>query len=540
MASKDWAIAASIALVIAAPWAAGLVFSGMAATMLTAGIIVGGSLLLNRALAPSIEDTDRSGVRVPPQTTQEEGIAVQVVYGRNRCHANIVGSFTVVPARDTVTRGKDVTRRIKGCFGEGPWAAEPDSSSIRINGRPITDFSGLTATWRLGTVNQTVLTGWSTHRQDYHVGQTVLYGSPVTWTLTRAGWDDIEVILEFPNGLIHYGTDGDTHHEEIQVRVEVGDAIADTWQTIVEKTIMGRIAQACYVSFLASETYTGGSAFTVTSTMQPRVRVTALTPDSTNSRHIRNMEVYAAQVHKNTAFRHPGFVVMGLSLVPDQAISGGVSELSCISTGKVVADGSGGFGVTTYASDVIRDILTQPVIEGSGTLADPWRVNYYAGTLPFTAPLPHENPTPEDIAFHEAGHAVAAVLLGMPPFSYTAVIPLDGVSSGGVVWLTDPTPATPIDAQVQMFLSGPAAQVLAMGYLEPVGARRDIHKAAKLLRQSRPDAGLEEISDLVGHLLMNAQEWLWEPSRWMYVCSVAKALLTQQRLTYQQVLDLAP
>lgn len=343
-----------------------------------AALIMGGSYLLNRALAPSIDKTDTSGVRWTPQTTQDEGIAIQQSYGINRCHANVVGSYTMVPSTDAITRGKDVTRRIKACFGEGPWAAEPDVSTVRINGRPITDFSGLTATWRLGRTNQTVLPGWSTHRQDYNIGQAVLYGSPVTWTLTRDGWDDLEVILELPNGIIHYGTDGETHSEPISIKIEVGDAVTDTWQTLVEKVIEGRVAQAAYVSFLASETYDGGTPFTLTSAMQPRVRVSSMYADSTNSRHIRDIELYAVQMTRNVGFTHPGFVVLGLSLVPDEAVSGGVTEISCISTGKVVEWFDGAFGVTRYHSEVDADILCQPVIEGDGGVT-PYSATYYRG-----------------------------------------------------------------------------------------------------------------------------------------------------------------
>jgi hypothetical protein len=343
--------------------------------------VAAGSYLLNRALAPSIKDRSAGGARWTPQTTENEGLALQECYGLNRCHANIVGSFTVVPSHGVVLPSVAVTRQVKACFGAGPWATEPDPASIRVNGRPITDYAGLTATWRLGTTAQAVLPGWSVHRQDYQISQALLYGSPVTWTLARAGWDDLAVILEFPSGLIAYGTDGGTDSVELDLRVEVGDAIADTWQTLINTRISGKSAQPAYISFLASGTYPGGTAFVLSSAMQPRLRVTRVSPESATTRVISKMEVYAAQVYKNVAFRHPGYVLLGLALVPDEAVSGGLTELSCLSTGKIVADGAGGYATTRYAADVIRDILTQPVVEGDGGTT-PYSCTYFRGLAP--------------------------------------------------------------------------------------------------------------------------------------------------------------
>lgn len=370
-----FAIAAAIAS--AAKW----VFtatSGWAVAAKTA-ILMAGSYFVNRALTPSIRSrTEPTSHPFGAQTTEEQGGPIQVVYGSTRAHANIVGHYLDLPAQSGVEKNSTIGRHILACFGEGPWAAEPEEATIRLNGRPMSDFPDLTCQWTLGRVDQAALTAWSAFRQDYWVGQSCLYNEAVTYTMTRTGFDEISVILHWPKGLIHYGTEGDIHHEELKVKVEFGDAIADTWQTVYEATIAGKTSQPAWKRIHASGSWTGGTAFHVTPAMQPRARVTLRTTVSTNSRHIRDVEFAAVQVTKNVGFTHPGMVLLDLGTVPNEVLSGGLTELSVETTGKVVADEEGAFAVSRTHADAVRDILTQPVIEGDGD-ADPWSASYYRG-----------------------------------------------------------------------------------------------------------------------------------------------------------------
>ncbi len=369
------------AIIAAIAYAAKWVFtatSGWAVAAKTA-IMVAGSYFLNRALTPSIRSrTEPTSHPFGAQTTEEQGGPIQVVYGSTRAYANIVGHYLDIPAQAGVEKNSTISRHILACFGEGPWAAEPDETTLRLNGRPSSDFPDISLEWKLGLVDQAALTAWSALKQDYWVGQTCITDEPVTYTMTRTGFDEMSVILHWPKGLIHYGTEGDTHHEELTVKVEFGDAIADTWQTVYEAEIAGKTSQPAWKRIHASGSWTGGSPFNVTPTMQPRARVTLLTSVSTNSRHIRDVEFAAVRAEKNVGFTHPGMVLLDIGTVPNEVLSGGVTELSIETTGKVVQDEEGDFAVSRYHADAIRDILTQPVIEGDGD-GDPWEVNYYRG-----------------------------------------------------------------------------------------------------------------------------------------------------------------
>jgi|GEM_PF-2903253 len=352
---------------------------------LTAAAWMGASYAINQLLAPSIKSAkSRSMYAFGSQTTEEQGGAVPVAYGTNRIEANIVGHFCELDQsyRGSAFSGTTVTRRILCCFGEGPIAADGlDEDSIRINGRPLSDMPEVSVVYNRGLVEQEALTGFDTFRQDYHIGQVCNYDEPVTFTLNRTGFDDLEIHLGFPKGLVHYESDGGTDTLSVGVKIEIGDAVEDTWHTLAERTIVGRAQRPLRIAFVASETYTGGSAFTVTAAMRPRVRVTRTTEAPTKQNRPSEMELTAVQVVRDIAFEHPGMVMMGLSSVPTEITSGGIQEISVVTTGKIVADGSGGFDVSRYHADAIRDILTQPVIEGDGD-ATPYSATYYRGVDP--------------------------------------------------------------------------------------------------------------------------------------------------------------
>ena len=349
------------------------------------GLLTAGSYLLNRALAPSIHsDNQGTQYQFGSQTTEDQGLPIQVSYGTNRVHANIVGHYISV---DTVkTRQKptgwdwgsfgwlyddyitktEVSRTILACFGEGPIAAI-DTATIRVNGRPLSDMPDVTVDSTRGLVDQSATTGWTTCPQDFPVGQKCLYNEPVTFTLARTGWTGLQVQLVFPQGLTVYDAkDGARKPTEVDVKIEVGDAIGDTWHTLMDDTINGMAGRSIRLAYDIAATYTGGSAYTLTAGQRPRVRVTRQTVDHTNSRYITAFELSVVQVERAIAFTHPGMVMMSLSTVPTEITAGGIQELSCETTGRIVANGAGGFAVSQYHADAVRDILTAPIITGNG------------------------------------------------------------------------------------------------------------------------------------------------------------------------------
>ena len=93
------------------------------------------------------------------------------------------------------------------------------------------------------------------------------------------------------------------------------------------------------------------------------------------------IEFAGVRLGRHVAYTHPGMVLLSLNDIPASVTQGGIHEISVLSTGKVVDDGSGSFGPSRYHADAIRDILTQPVIEGDGD-ATPYEANYYQGIDP--------------------------------------------------------------------------------------------------------------------------------------------------------------
>lgn len=382
------ALIAGIGSFLQAAWTA----SGVVGFAVRTAVLTGASYLLNRALAPSIHtpDTRVHGYSFGAQTSEDQGGAVPVTIGTRRVHAQIVAHYTSVTTLSigwhsmggaTAVRRTLSTRTVLCCFGEGPWPSAPADSTLRINGRPLSDFSSMTATWKLGTVDQTCLTGWTTFKQDYACGAACLYDEPVTMTVQRTGWSDAEVHLLWDQGAIYFHGDGDADSRTISIKIEVGDEVTDAWHTLMDTTVTIRALTPIRLKFLASGTYTGGSAYTITSGMRPRFRVTRQTADTSSSQARDSFTLACVQVHRSTGFTHPGMVLCSLSSVPDELTAGGITEISCETAGKVVSDGAGGWAVSQSHADAIREILTQPVVEGDGD-ATAYSAAYFRGVHP--------------------------------------------------------------------------------------------------------------------------------------------------------------
>jgi hypothetical protein len=134
-------------------------------------------------------------------------------------------------------------------------------------------------------------------------------------------------------------------------------------------------------------------------------------------------------------------------------------------------------------------------------------------------------PPDERTAYHEAGHAVVALLLGLSLESASArPLWLDGRFYGGVVRFRD-YPAD-VDSWCRMLLAGEAAEVLRFGGTTADSCGRDLDQARRWAvwkGESDPDAYLRQQAAEVRELLR-------QPVNWAAVRLLAKALMSQEVL----------
>jgi predicted phage tail protein len=221
---------ALIAVAVVAPYAAGFmmtgswaVASGFGGMMLTAGLTMAGSMLVNSMLpvqTANVEGAQDMGTSPTygidgAVNTSVEGVPVPVVYGTFRMAGNLIAAY-VENIGDT-----QILYALYNA-GEGPIAGVSD---VQLNDQPITNFSDVEVQTRLGTVDQAMIPWFNNTTNGHNVNRKLL----TDWTEYRTSDVVDKLRLDFvcPAGL--FGIDqesGNTHSSSVNVEAEyrkIGD-----------------------------------------------------------------------------------------------------------------------------------------------------------------------------------------------------------------------------------------------------------------------------------------------------------------------------
>jgi len=405
-------------LALAAPHlalAAGAVAGTTAYTVLTMSIITAGGLLLNTALASATTDKPHTESQVyswNPVTTQQAGGILPRMYGRTRRHPNVIACYTEevntavvkpdwlwdildvlfgrpAPATKTsITKSKHKLNILID-FGEGPIEGLV-ADSILINDRALSNYGDVAYEVTRGLLDQSALSKFVTTPIEYPLAIKVTdAGGAETYTTPDSDFDDLEIVVEAPRGLYHLDPDGSTDTHSVGVKVEVAVAGSGSWTTLVDAGLVGRSFYAIRQTYRASGTYEGGAPVTITQGTRYDIRVTKTTEDLDEQKFGDQVNIYAIREILSDAFSYPGRVVMQISALATDELSGDIN-VSAEFDGAIVSAYNTStqtwqLGFSNNNADVILDILLQPVISGDGD-GTPYAIEEYRG-LDSTDPI---------------------------------------------------------------------------------------------------------------------------------------------------------
>jgi hypothetical protein len=148
----------------------------------------------------------------------------------------------------------------------------------------------------------------------------------------------------------------------------------------------------------------------------------------------------------------------------------------------------------------------------------------------------------ERVAYHEAGHAVAALELRRA-FRYVSVIPgednlghvlmrpVPGSVREGMSW-SDPKAHRWLELECLILLSGPAAEAEFVGRYNHVGAGSDYRECVDVALRLMDD---EIIGKFMAYMAARARCYIRNPNRWVQVEALAAALVTHRKLSRKRV-----
>lgn len=314
-----------------------------------------------------------------PHTTQTEGIPRVRAYGKNLHTGNIVAKWTDVTG--TIPNQKEVLYLVVE-HGDGPTKGI-ESGLVYLNDQPVGNFPEVSVQERLGTMDQTCMTGFEKTKLEHSLKNSELrYNEPVLFTTPNDVFDDIELTLICPNGLRKYRKDGSTKTGYVHVKVRVRENPTGGWNTVFNDYIVGQSEGGVGVVY---RKFTMSSlGFDCEYGKQYDVEVT--NDQAPDSKIVNDIYFRSVREVVDTAFTRPGKALIGITAIATSRLSGSLN-VKVIREDRLINV----FNGTSWSIEYNRnrawvdwDVLTQPVISGS----DPYTIERYEGIDPSRLSLP--------------------------------------------------------------------------------------------------------------------------------------------------------
>ncbi len=335
---------------------------------LPAGLSYLGGQLLQQDV-PESEEPSRNAQSTSwnPRTTQSEGLARPRAYGKNMHYGNMVAKWT-----DVDGDAREILYMIVE-HGDGPTKGK-GSNIIYLNDQPIGNFGAVTTQERLGTMDQTAMTGFEKTKLQYNQNTPLVFNEAQTFTTPNDFFDDIEYMVSFPNGLYRRQKDGDRKGSSNTLRVRVRP-LAGAYSDESPPTFIANSLEPLYYNFKLSD------FMTIIKGTQYEIEFT-VTSDQ-GERHINKMSLRSVREIIDVPFTRPGKALLGIRAVAGNQLSGRV-DVKVIREDRIINVFNGETWTPEYSNNrawVVWDILTQPSISGNGG-GTPYAIERYDGIDP--------------------------------------------------------------------------------------------------------------------------------------------------------------
>lgn len=242
-----WKTLATLAVIaaaaVAASTGAGAILGGMlidslggvmsvgtatALTSIFAGAVsVAGNLLVSAFLGPSQSANKNDSASYDPdgpRTLAQSGVVIPKGYGTFMWGGNIISSFTEI-------NGADYFFNLLVCFGFGPARS---ITGIEINGKAISTYQNCAYYTRLGTNDQTEIAQFNQISNGYPQDTQCLAGIPIVVPGTGDLTQQLQVDVQFPDGIFVDTNDGNIIPAVITYQVQYSVAGLNDWQPVLQ------------------------------------------------------------------------------------------------------------------------------------------------------------------------------------------------------------------------------------------------------------------------------------------------------------------
>ena len=353
---------AMLAVIAISLWVPGLypALSTFQSGMLSAGIMIGGTMLVNALLPPILPGTPDGDQSSPSYSWSgvnivNEGYTAPVIYGTIKVLPYFIGKY----AENIWVEGyatPDKQRLHLLCFVADH--AVDSISSIKINGNIYSGYSGVSVATRLGTNDQTVIENFRDTRTQQGVNIKTTFGW-MEFEVPGSETTAIGIGVSFPTGLGYCNDEGNIDYIQVYITVQFALVGTSNWQNWIDGYTIGSESTALRwyrrtdknhgVGYGGGQNppYTGAPLSPGSYKVRFRSSLNGaigvypwgLPPD----RYIIDQYIDYVEGITIDDFTYPGASLLSVDALATDQLSGGLPTISCIVTRSTVAvhDGAG-------------------------------------------------------------------------------------------------------------------------------------------------------------------------------------------------------
>ena len=251
------------------------------------------------------------------QQTRDVGIPIGIIYGEHRVGGNIINEYIWKDG------DKNYLNQLTA-LGEGEITSV---SSLQLNGNPIENYTGASATFKYGTNDQTVIANFEDLHNLYNLGVTLNKNSAYIYTTRDSDVEAIELHFRLPNGLYEVNeSSGAIQSWSVSYKVEYKLTSAGSYTDLGTTTITEKTRSTVRRVF-RKDGLTAGKY---------DIRVTK-TSDDSDFRKIGDVILDQIDEIKTDDLSYPNTALMAVELLATDQLSGNAPNITSLVKGKKVS-----------------------------------------------------------------------------------------------------------------------------------------------------------------------------------------------------------
>jgi len=284
------------------------------------------------------------------ETSQMEGLAKPRFYGECQRHGNIIAQWT-----DIAGSGRERLYTILD-LGEGPIE---EIGNVYINDQLSSKYPGVSVVKRLGTMSQTVMSGFEKTKLEYTQNTELKEDIPIYFLTPNSFFDDIEFTLSLPDGLWGQYDDGSLFKNWITFEVKIREYPDGEWVTLLDTYYEECTYKPHFYLYKASEL-----GFEIERGKQYQLKFTKT--ETLSHAGGDRLDLRSIREVVDTSFVRSGKTLVGVRIKATDRLHGKM-DFKVNVKGRIINTYNGEVWTLQYSNNrawVVWDILTQPIIEG--------------------------------------------------------------------------------------------------------------------------------------------------------------------------------